>query len=295
MADLHPLAAGYTLTVTAGVGAASARQVEDETIAAVVQSGFSYTFGPYLVDRSFLVDGGATISVDAFGTSFGNLLATNAGAPVDAVQASKSINPTGDDNALTFTARVAGSPGNSITVEYVDPGADGALSVSVAGPAITVTLAYAEAAITSTAAEVLAAIDAHPQANELVSVAIDASDTGSGDDGSGVVTAIAKTALESGAGTAIGTVETGGLLIDTTNGKLYKNTGTKALPVWVSPDDLHLYGAGVPVDYTDGDPPATGEGTAYPGAIYTDLTNADVYRNDGTRAQPAWVQLGDAA
>lgn len=231
MADLYPLPAGHTLTVSAGVREASARQVEDETIAAVVQSGYSYTFGPYLVARSFLVDGGATVSTSAFSTSFSNLVATNAGAPVDAVQASKSINPTGDDNAIVFTARDYGASGNSITVQYVDPGADSALSVAVAGPAITVTLAYAEAAITSTAAEVLAAIEAHPQARALVSVALDETDTNFSD-GSGVVTAIAKTALENGAGTGIGTVGKGGLVLDTTNGALYQNTGTQAAPAY---------------------------------------------------------------
>lgn len=231
MSDLYPLPAGYTLTVEAGVREASARQVEDETIAAVVQSGYSYTFGPYLVDRSFLVDGDAAVSSAAFTTSFGNLITTNAGAPVDAVQASKSINPTGDDNAIVFTARDYGTAGNSITVQYVDPGADSALSVSAAGPAITVTLAYAEAAITSTAAEVLAAIEADPKANSLVSVALDATDSNP-DDGSGVVTAIAKTALADGAGTGIGIVSKGGLILDTTNGALYQNTGTKAAPAY---------------------------------------------------------------
>lgn len=54
-------------------------------------------------------------------------------------------------------------------------------------------------------------------------------------------------------------------------------------------------GAGVPVDYTDGTPPATGEGTSPPGALYIDTTNANVYRNDGTQAQPIWKMLADAA
>lgn len=58
---------------------------------------------------------------------------------------------------------------------------------------------------------------------------------------------------------------------------------------------LHLYGAGVPVDYTDGSPPATGEGVAPKGALYSDTTNGSVYRNSGTQAEPIWTALGDAA
>jgi hypothetical protein len=61
---------------------------------------------------------------------------------------------------------------------------------------------------------------------------------------------------------------------------------------------LHLYGSGAPVDYTDGTPPATGEGTAPPGAIYSDISPAGsgfVYRNSGSQAEPIWTKLADAA
>jgi hypothetical protein len=60
-------------------------------------------------------------------------------------------------------------------------------------------------------------------------------------------------------------------------------------------ESLLWYGAGVPVDYTDGTPPATGEGAAVKGALYIDITNGFVYRNSGSEAQPAWTKLGDAA
>lgn len=288
MADSYYLRAGRTLSVTVNEGRAHIRAGSESTF-----TRSSVSFGPYLLDREFLIDGNVSVSIADYTTAANAYVYPNAGAPDDAVQATLSLNPTGDDNALTATARVYGADGNSISIEYVDPGADGDLSVSVHRQAITVTLAYAEAAITSTAAEVKAAIEANSEANQLVTLAINAADTGAGDDGSGIVTALAAAALAGGAGTAIGIVEPGGVLIDTTSGKLYKNTGTKAVPAWVSPDDLHLYGAGAPVDYTDGSPPATGEGTAYPGALYSDITNANVYRNDGTRAQPAWIQLAD--
>lgn len=61
---------------------------------------------------------------------------------------------------------------------------------------------------------------------------------------------------------------------------------------------LHLYGSGAPVDYTDGTPPATGEGVAPPGAIYSDISPAGsgfVYRNSGSQAEPIWTKLADAA
>lgn len=58
---------------------------------------------------------------------------------------------------------------------------------------------------------------------------------------------------------------------------------------------LLISDAGAPVDYTDGTPPATGEGTAPKGSLYVDTTNGFVYRNSGTVAQPAWTKLADAA
>lgn len=291
MATNYTLKAGSTLAVTANEGRVHVYSGDNGSESAFTRSAVS--FGPYFVDRTFLVDGDATVTTARDTTPTNSYIYAHDGAPDDAVQATLSLNPTGDDNALTATARVYGEEGNSISIAYVDPGADSALSVSVFRQAITVTLAYAEAAITSTAAEVKAAIEAYWEANQLVSLVIDTADSGAGDDGSGVVTALAAAALTGGAGTAIGRVQPGGLLIDTSTGKQYRNVGTLAVPVWVSPQDLHLYGSGAPVDYTDGSPPATGEGTAYPGAIYTDTANGNVYRNSGTRAEPAWTQIAD--
>ena len=291
MATNYPLKAGHTLTATVNEGRAHIRSA-DGLDNAFTRS--SVAFGPYLVDRVFLADGDVAVAVAPYTASINSLITTSAGAPDDAARATLSLNPTGDDNALTATARVYGEEGNSISIAYVDPGGTtAALSVSVFRQAITVSLARAANAITTTAAQLKAAIEADTIANQLVTVAVDATDTGAGDDGSGIVTALAAAPLTGGAGTGIGAVVPGGLLIDTTTGKQYRNAGTQAVPVWVSEQDLHLYGSGAPVDYTDGSPPATGEGTAYPGALYTDTTNANVYRNSGTRAEPAWTQLAD--
>lgn len=59
-------------------------------------------------------------------------------------------------------------------------------------------------------------------------------------------------------------------------------------------DVKHYVGAGVPVDYTDGTPPATGEAVAGKGSLYTDTTNGKLYINGGTKAQPVWKLVTSA-
>lgn len=229
MADAYHLNAGQTLTVTVNEGRAHVLTI-DGTKGGFTRS--SVVYGPFLVGTDWLVDGDVSVAIADYTAAHNAYIYPNAGAPDDAAQAALTVNPTGDDNGLIFTARAYGTEGNSISVEYVDPGADAALSVSVFRQAITVNLAYAEEAITSTAAEVLAAIEAHSEANQLVTVAIQTADSGSGDDGSGIVTAMAAASLTGGAGTGIGIVSKGALVVDTTNGALYQNTGTQAVPAY---------------------------------------------------------------
>lgn len=239
MQRLYHVPRGHQITVSAGGAApAHARQVEDSSIAAVVYS--AAVFGPYLVDKSFVVTGDATATVAEVGTVLPQQVTTNAGTPADAAQATLGVNPTGDDNALTFTAREYGAAGNAISVAYLDPGAnDAALAVSVDGSDITVSLATGGGgAITSTAAQVKAAIEASTAAARLVTVAIDTTDSGTADDGSGVVTARARAWLASGAGTSIGVSLPGALLIDTSAGKVYRNSGTQAAPAWTELADV---------------------------------------------------------
>lgn len=233
MATNYTLKPGYTLTVTAGAKKATVHQVEDSSIGAVLPPTFSRTYGPYLAERNFTVSDDATVSVAV--AAAGATFLTNAGAPASAVRASGNVNPTGDDNGLTFTAREYGTGGNSIRVTYVDPGAaTQALAVSVAALSIVVSLETdGDSLIVSTAADVKAAIEAHEEANRLVSVAIMTSDSGSADDGTGVVTAMAATALTGGTGTGIGNALPGCVCVDTTNGYIYVNDGTAAAPVWV--------------------------------------------------------------
>lgn len=111
----------------------------------------------------------------------------------------------GDNNDLKYTHVVSPAnyaAGNSVRVRYVDPaGNNAALGVVVADNDITVNLATDGAgAITSTAADVLAAIEADGDASALVTVADAAAN-----DGTGVVTALAYTALAGGTDYVIAT------------------------------------------------------------------------------------------
>lgn len=110
---------------------------------------------------------------------------------------------TNNDLKYTHVASPANyATGNTVRVRYVDPAANSAvLGVVVAGKDITVNLATsAIGAITSTAAQVKAAIDASAPAAALVTVA-----NAAGNDGTGVVTALAYTNLAGGTDYVIGT------------------------------------------------------------------------------------------
>lgn len=79
-------------------------------------------------------------------------------------------------------------------------------------------------------------------------------------------------------------------LVDASGNSLFTSTGL------VLSGDTRLYtGAGAPVDYTDGTPPATGEAEAGVGSLYLDTTNGKAYINGGTKAQPAWKLVTSAA
>jgi hypothetical protein len=108
----------------------------------------------------------------------------------------------GADNDMTFTSKIGGAGANAITVALVDPsGNNQALAVTVAELAISVSLATGVAgAITSTAAQVVAAINADATAKMLITAAVK-----TGDAGTGIVTALAATALAGGDASALTT------------------------------------------------------------------------------------------
>ena len=110
------------------------------------------------------------------------------------VKASATTSLTGTNNDMTYTSKLVGVLGNTVSVRYVDPsGIDKTLSVSVSVNAITVNLATdGLGAITSTAALIKAAIQASSTANALVTTTYP-----TGNDGSGIVTAMSAVTLPS--------------------------------------------------------------------------------------------------
>lgn len=98
------------------------------------------------------------------------------------VKATLSTGAVSANTGLTYTSKRYGILGNQISVFHEHPRKpNSALSVSVYAQAITVSLATdSSMAITSTAADVLAAVQAHTEANKLVLVEHTAGSTGAG-------------------------------------------------------------------------------------------------------------------
>jgi len=98
----------------------------------------------------------------------------------------------GNNNAITYTAKSGGTAAHGIKIQHKDPASNSqALNVTIENDTIVVSLATSEAgAITSTAADVIAAVNAALGVKDLVTAA----NTGASD-GSGVMTAMAATAL----------------------------------------------------------------------------------------------------
>jgi hypothetical protein len=128
----------------------------------------------------------------------GELASNGDGYLKASVAASVSTGVIADDNAITFTAVSGGKGGNDIAIALIDPSAnDQELSTSVEGLLVKVSLKTGGAgAIESTAAEVIAAINADDAAILLLTA-----DDNSTSDGSGVVEAVAATNLAGGSDT----------------------------------------------------------------------------------------------
>ena len=109
------------------------------------------------------------------------------------IQASALAPATLIDQDIEYDAVVAGSAGNNITIRYIDPGVNGALSISVTGTAITATLARAGGVLTTTANDLVSAIQGNAPASALVNISI------ASGDGTNVLTALPTTHLAAGA------------------------------------------------------------------------------------------------
>ncbi len=107
--------------------------------------------------------------------------------------ASVTVNGTGENGNITYTAKTAGIAGNGIRITHADPGAPSSpIGVSVDQKHITVALATdAQGAILSTADEVATAIAADTAAAALVTVATEG-------DGQGVAATASRVSLTGG-------------------------------------------------------------------------------------------------
>jgi hypothetical protein len=115
------------------------------------------------------------------------------------VGASLVTDKVADNNAILWTARDGGPDGNDLTVAILNTGKEKALSVDVDGDDIIVTAATNNAGageITSTAAQVEAAILEHDVASQLVTAVNSGASSGAG-----VVAAVAETPLAGGSDT----------------------------------------------------------------------------------------------
>lgn len=112
-----------------------------------------------------------------------------------AVAAQLSTGVQANDNALQWTAVSTGTGGNSITIAITNPGGTAAAEVvTVSSNAISVAGRTSGGVLTSTAAEIIAAIEASTAASALVTV-----NNEGVSDGSGTVVAFSATNLTGGA------------------------------------------------------------------------------------------------
>jgi len=136
-------------------------------------------------------------------------------AEIVEVKSALSTALTGDDNDLVFTSKLVGVLGDDSTIAYVAPATPNAeLGIVVTGSAIVVNLATANPGYcTTTASDIITAIEADAAANALVGVVNKASN-----DGSGIVTAMAAASLAGGVDPVAATVgEKGTIVFDATN------------------------------------------------------------------------------
>lgn len=126
------------------------------------------------------------------GTSgFGTKLLRGDGGVGAGAKATKTIGTS--NQQVLYTAKTAGTAGNSIQTAHVNPGNNGVLAVAVVGTTITVTLATdSGGTVTSTASDVVDAVNQSAAASALVLA------TNGAGNGSGLAVAGAASALSGG-------------------------------------------------------------------------------------------------
>lgn len=179
--DPHPF--GVTQRASAKPNVEDPRSVD--LLVEVMKGGIPFVEAGEVIDTS---SGPVDIAVGADGKA---VLADAA------VAASLVTGKVADNNAILFTAREAGEDGNDLSVEILNTGKGKSLSVDVDGDKIVITAATNEVGageITSTAAQVEAAVLEHDTASQLVTAVNSGASSGAG-----VVAAVATTNLAGGA------------------------------------------------------------------------------------------------
>jgi hypothetical protein len=159
-----------------------------------------YIRGGITLDAAQVTADGNGIKKLAAGTFVGKQGNGKYAKYIPAVIASLTTGVEGNNNAILWTAIKGGTGGNGIKIQLKDPaGNDQLLKVLVETDTIIVSLATGGAgAITSTAAQVIAAVNASLLVKDLVTAANAGTSTGAG-----VVAAVAATSLAGGANTNI--------------------------------------------------------------------------------------------
>jgi len=125
---------------------------------------------------------------------------------------------------ITLTHMPGGVDGNNFSLTLVDPGTTGSLSVSILGKDITVNLAYATGAITTTATQLAAAINCPAVLNAGIVAKVADTETGAG-----IVAALTHTHLAGGLDMEDYSSETSKVVVvlytDEANDKRYEGFG----------------------------------------------------------------------
>jgi len=188
------------MPIWANMISALRKHLNDQGVASLIDgllSSDSVRVHEYFDQIHYLTIGNHLLGVNVFTPTVQDMAVVTAAAsgyasltlnPVGA-KASVTIDPTGADNALLYTAVTSGVAGNAISVQYTNPGISNTLSVEVQGDNITVKLGTnGSGVITSTAGDILTAVNAHTEAAALVLVTAPGASTG-------LVTEISQTYL----------------------------------------------------------------------------------------------------
>ncbi len=180
----------------------------------------------------------------------GSAITATVGDVVNAITAgakAASVEVGADNAKIKVTAKTAGFEGNDLSIVLADPGAnDKALSVDYDDGVITVNLATdGSGSITSTGADVVAAINADVEASALVYAEL-----GTGSDGTGTCAAVASTALVGGSDEAPVTAANG---TGSDGSGTASETAATALAGGVDQNVVAEYITAETVELTDGD------------------------------------------